>query len=77
MIKMSSVVLLEYILETIMTEGNYEIFNDSIFVTLSEEYLWINLSEMEQIADDIDISSDTRDIVQKVIEEVKQKGGKA
>ena len=77
MIKMSSIVLLEYILETIMTEGNYEIYNDNIFVTLSAEDLLITLSEMEQIADDIDISSDTRDIVQKVIEEVKQKGGKA
>ena len=77
MIKMSSIVLLEYILQIIMTEGNYEIYKDCIFVTLKAEDLCIMLSEMEEIADDIDISRDTRDIVKRVIEEIKQKGGKA
>lgn len=60
-----------------MTEGNYEIYKDNIIVTLEAEDLCITLSEMEEIADDIEISSDTRDIVKRVVEEIKQKGGKA
>lgn len=73
---------LDMIISELLTEGNYDVATQGVFIELPENVMFITRTELRDMRDNKKLSRSTRDKVRAVLDEIEdyrkeQEGGEA